>query len=60
MSESIAKDDIVVENVHGQQVVVVVAGQPVPKELQALKDRLAGKAVGAPAENKARQAPVKK
>lgn len=59
LSDTLAKEDIVVENVHGQNVVVVAKGQPVPKDLEAYTEKLTAKAVAAPAENKARKAPQK-
>lgn len=39
MAEKTAKSDITVENANGQTVVVVHAGQPVPDNLDELKEQ---------------------
>jgi hypothetical protein len=40
VAEKTASKDITIENAMGQTVVVVPAGQPVPDDLDALKERM--------------------
>lgn len=76
MSEKIAKEDIVVRNELGQNVVVVPKGQPIPKDFdedeaaartvpirnapQDEAEPVAGKAIDEPAENKSRTSSSRK
>lgn len=58
MSDKIAAEDITEVNDLGQTVVLVAKGQPVPEHLLPARKAASAKKVDAPAENKARRAPV--